>query len=238
MKLYMTLLTVLISIPVAAADEPAQLRLLALGEMPPFRQEIRDGVRRELDPPAGSIPPRTLEAPAPEAKAAPPVFRLILGSPSPAVTVTPVEGRVALSETGQGKWLEVPCPPASRTLAILWRPGKSWDRPQVLALPELTAKYDPRSFRFVNVAPQAVGIVFGDKRLQLQSGRSIELVLPPEAKEATVTVMYSAEDGLKPCFSGAAQVREGSATQFFIHRADGEAARRPVAVTVVSGPTS
>ena len=35
-----------------------QVRLLALGELPPFQQEIRDNVRYELEPPAGSIPPR------------------------------------------------------------------------------------------------------------------------------------------------------------------------------------
>ena len=34
------------------------VRFLPLGEMPPFRQEIRENVRYELEPPAGSIPPR------------------------------------------------------------------------------------------------------------------------------------------------------------------------------------
>ena len=34
------------------------VRFMAVGEPPPFRQEVRDGIRYELEPPAGSIPPR------------------------------------------------------------------------------------------------------------------------------------------------------------------------------------
>ena len=40
------------------ADSPRQVRFLALGELPPFQQEIRAGVRYELEPPPDSIPPR------------------------------------------------------------------------------------------------------------------------------------------------------------------------------------
>ena len=36
---------------------PRNLRILPVGESPPYRQEIRDGVRYELPPPPGSVPP-------------------------------------------------------------------------------------------------------------------------------------------------------------------------------------
>ncbi|MEM9237940.1 MAG: hypothetical protein AAGB14_14295, partial [Verrucomicrobiota bacterium] len=44
---------------------PRQMRLLTVGERPPFRQEIRDGVRYELPPPPGSLPPVELEVSVP-----------------------------------------------------------------------------------------------------------------------------------------------------------------------------
>ena len=37
------------------------LRLLAVGDAPAFSQEIRDGVRHELPPPEGSVPPSRVE---------------------------------------------------------------------------------------------------------------------------------------------------------------------------------
>lgn len=226
----------------ASAQEPAaaSLRLLALGELPPFRQEIRDGVRRELDPPEGSLPPRILEAGLPseaEKDAKAPAFRLQLSTASLPAKVYPVDGKVTLRDPEKGDWVKVPCPPGARVMAVLWRPGDSWDKPEVLALPDLKADHNPRTFRFVNVAPRTVGIVFGDKRYQLQAGKDLSLTLPEGARGASVSVLISGPGGqLSPCFSGMAEPRPGSATQFFIHRADGESPRRPVKVTPVSGP--
>ena len=42
---------------------PRELRLLPVGDMPPFRQEIRDGVRYELEPDPGSEPPQMISIP-------------------------------------------------------------------------------------------------------------------------------------------------------------------------------
>ena len=48
--------------PATPAKKPTagqrSLRLLPLGEPPPFRQDVRDGVRYELEPDPGSVPPR------------------------------------------------------------------------------------------------------------------------------------------------------------------------------------
>jgi hypothetical protein len=226
---------------VCAQESPtASLRLLALGELPPFRQEIRDGVRRELDPPEGSVPPRILEAGLPssaEEDAKAPVFPLQLSTASPPAKVFPVDGKVELREPGQGGWAQVSCPPGTRTLAVLWRPGDSWRKPKVLSLPDLAPDHDPRVFRFVNVATQTVGVVFGETRYQLATGKTLSLTVPDGARAVSVSVLFADAGGvLKPCFSTIAEPRNGSATQYFVHRADGESPRRPVTVTPVSGP--
>lgn len=226
----------------ACAQQPASatLRLMALGELPPFRQEIRDGVRRELDPPEGSIPPRVLEAALPaamEKDAKAPVFRLQLSMAGQAQKVFPADGKVKLREPGQGEWIEVPCPSGARTLAVLWRPGDSWSKPKVLALPDIAPDHDPRMFRFVNVAPQSVGVVFGEKRYQLETLKALSVTLPAGTKGTGVTVLYPDAGGaLKPCFSALAEPRAGIATQYFIHRTDGASPRRPVSVTPINGP--
>lgn len=122
-------------------------------------------------------------------------------------------------------------------MAVLWRPADSWNKPEVLALPDLGPDHDPRSFRFINVAPQTVGVVFGEERRQLASGKVASFTLPEGAKGASVSILMSGPGGrLAPCYSGMAEARPGVATQFFIHRADGEKPRRPVQVTPVSGP--
>lgn len=239
MRILLFLLPLLAGFVTAQEAPTASLRLLALGELPPFRQEIRDGVRRELDPPVGSIPPRTLEAGLPaaaEKDAKAPAFRLQLGMLGLPAKVFPTEGKVKLRDPEQGDWAEIPCPAGAKTLAVLWRKGDSWKKPEVLALPDLAADHDPRVFRFVNVSPQTVGLVFGEKRLQLESGKVLSLALPDGARAVSVSVLFAGPGGaLKPCFSGMAEPRKGSATQYFIHRADGESPRRPVNVTPVSG---
>jgi hypothetical protein len=240
MRSYLSVLWVAAGLAAAQDIPTASLRLLALGELPPFRQEIRDGVRRELDPPEGSLPPRVLEAglqPAAAKDAKPPAFRLQLALPSPPAKVFPVADKVTLRDPANGDWAEVPCPAGAKVLAILWRPADSWRNPAVLALPELTADHDPRAFRFVNVAAQTVGVVFGERRYQLQVGKVLSLTLPEQTKAASVSILMAGPgDRFTPCFSGLAEAKPGMATQFFVHRADGDKPRRPINVTPVSGP--
>jgi hypothetical protein len=96
MRSLLFLLPLLAGLAAAQEAPTASLRLLALGELPPFRQEIRDGVRRELDPPAGSVPPRMLEAGLPaaaEQDAKAPAFRLQFAMPGQPAKVFPWTAR-------------------------------------------------------------------------------------------------------------------------------------------------
>ena len=52
----------------AKKEEKRTLRFLPCGDMPPFRQEIRDGVRYELEAEPGSVPPYQIQVPLGEDK--------------------------------------------------------------------------------------------------------------------------------------------------------------------------
>ena len=74
----------------AAKPPPRTLRVWPVGDAPPFMQEVRDGVRHELEPPPGSIPPRRVtvglaDQPGQEEQAA--ELRLMLGRLGEAVPV-------------------------------------------------------------------------------------------------------------------------------------------------------
>lgn len=66
-------------------ENPRHVRFLAVGDMPPFRQEIRDGVRYELEAEPGTIPPRQIQIPLDEEKTLNTI--LSLGAFSPQLTV-------------------------------------------------------------------------------------------------------------------------------------------------------
>ena len=127
-----------------SADEEKEshlFRVLPLGNHPPFRQEVRDGVRYELDPPAGSVPPAKVEVVTGEpdgvesdGKLLP--FRLRLGSPSPVRLIKVGETRsIGLIEDDGGPWTRLPMARGPRTLAVAWRGADTdWRAPKLIAL--------------------------------------------------------------------------------------------------------
>src|SRR5687767_13204483 len=99
------------------------LRILPLGDPPPFIQEVRNGVRYEVPAEEGTIPPRNiaLSAVAPKGEEQEKFpMRLRLG-----VASTPLEFPLpadrsleAKLETG-GTWLKVPLSKTNSTLALV-----------------------------------------------------------------------------------------------------------------------
>ncbi len=100
-----------------------RLRVLVVGDPPPFVQEVRDGARREIPPPAGSIPPRVVTVPqADEVDRAP--LRIRLGQSSPPVMLPfPRDGRIEVKSEAGAKWLDLPLHPGGASLALVRRGG-------------------------------------------------------------------------------------------------------------------
>src|SRR5688500_2308483 len=106
------------------------LRILAIGDPPPFVQQVRDGVRYEVPPPPETIPPRNLVLSVPVKdnkieKAEPLSARLRLSQiTTPMVMSMPESKQVSLKTDTGSPWLDVPLQQGPSTLAIVWRGGK------------------------------------------------------------------------------------------------------------------
>lgn len=227
------------------AKKPDRLvRLLPVGEAPPFRQVIEDGVRKELPPPPGSVPPFSVVQLTPEGAEEGQPLRLRLDRLSGSMPVRP--GSLALHETGPdglnpNAWHTLRIPNQStHALAILWRDPeeKSWDKAQSMTLPDDVKAFPAGSVRIVNVSPWPVGIDFDGQAGQLPPGK---VLLKPARrgvlKNAPLKVAFKGKDGRwMPVFHQSLNQAGGERTNVVIYRADGEKPRRPVKVRVIAEP--
>ena len=147
----------------AAGDLPAQdpkpaprkLRLMVVGDPPPFQQEYRDGVRYESEAPAGSIPPRQVELSAAVAAGEP--VKLALGETTAPVDVPGEATQVNLMVGGQ-IWHAVKLPEGGDYLAILLRDpeSKKWDKARSILVPEGAGQFDDGDVRFISLTAAAI----------------------------------------------------------------------------------
>jgi hypothetical protein len=212
-------------------------RFLAVGDSPPFRQVIRDGVRYELEPPPGSIPPREV-VPGFAGKPSEPV-PLRLGRIGPRVVVPPGEGPLPLWRAGDAAdaspWATLNHPETGDFLVLFWRgPATgSWDDGvSTMALAETPAGMA----RIVNLFPQAVIIEWGEETLQLPAGRSIRRPVPRDAPVALRILAKDGQGAVRRYYSSAVSATAGERCLVTIHRADGAAPRRPLKVAVLREP--
>jgi len=224
---------------------PRHARLLAVGDLPPFRQEVRDGVRYEIEPPPGSIPPRSVTiGPADSGSKAPPGIDLRLGRISQAVEIPPDEGRIELRRAGEAPEA-APClrlkrPPSGDFLVMLWRdPAQAtWSKPMGLIVPDGPEGTPAGSVRITNLFQQAVRVVWGGEVLLLRPRQSILRTLEPGDEVPFQILIADATGALKPYYSSSV-TRNGSERAFItVYRADGIAPRRHVKVAILREPVT
>lgn len=221
-----------------AAVEEISLRLLPLGNRAPFTQVVRDGVRHEVDPPEGSLPPREIAVgiAAPEGAETGPeekLMRLRLGEPSGAIRMPRPEPAVVVlrdRESGQ-PWLKQGLAAGGSTLLVVWRTGKTWEEPRSLALDDSPGALPAGTARIVNVAPVEMKLIWGKQRLRLLPGKHVVLRYPGGSTGVPLEILYTDRNGaLKSCLSTTAEADPGKVRQWFIHRADRADARNPFQV--------
>jgi hypothetical protein len=231
----------------AAAQQPPEevtVRVLTLGNRAPFVQEVRDGMRQEVDPPEGSLPPRevTVGIPAPENAATKPeekIMNLRLGEVSNPVTMPKVDPpTVTLRDAAANKvWFKQGLAAAKSTLLVVWRTGKTWEETRCLALDDSADAIPRGAARVVNVAPVEVKMIWGEQRYCLAAGKSAVLRFPEGAKSLPLQIFYTdTGDKLKPCLSTTAEPDTSSRRQWFVFKADRADARTPVQVLPLSEP--
>lgn len=216
-----------------------QARFLAIGDSPPFAQEIRDGVRYELEPPPDSIPPRQVTTSV-DGQAASTV-ELRLGRISGPVKVPPGAGPFDLRKLDENPqdpanpqsapWLRLNRPEKGNFLTLLFRPtGKgTWREPAHLILPEGTVD----TVRIINLLPVPARIVWANETLSLAPGKTQERRIEPGG---SVPFQVFTDAPQKRHFAGTATQNPGERGLVLIYPADGSSPRRPVKVSMLREP--
>lgn len=241
------LLTTLIGALICSAQEevfpPRTIRLLPVGDAPPFRQEIRDGVRYELAPPEGSVPPVQVEVTAfneenqevklesPKGEESLPSIRLRLNQISSRLTLPGVPLSIRLQDSGS-QWHQFEMPAEGDFLVVIWRDprGRSWGRARSRLVPDGGASFKAGDLRFINVGPVTTGFIIGEQeRFELGAGRAVLKSLGTSPGTPT-EVVYQDPDrgGWRRLWSSALVQNRGERSTVVIYRADGVKPRRPL----------
>lgn len=229
----------------ARGQEPAQpprswLRLLPVGEAPPFLQEIRGGVRHELEAPPGTVPPRVVKVPSPKGgDQAAAEIRLNLGSMSEPVMVT--AGLLRLSPGRDGdkaaKWLEFTMPQRPTLVVVFRNPGgKSWESVVGVSMADDAASFPAGRLRFVNATPYQADIGFHGQITLLKPGQVMVKEAPAGGvlKDAPLMVAVRGTDEKSVrVFDGTVSQDPGERTNIVIHWTDGVSPRRPAKVLML-----
>lgn len=222
--------------------EEISLRVLPLGNRAPFTQVIRDGVRHEVDPPEGSLPPRELAAgivlPDPDAKPEEMPVRLRLGELSGEIRLPAAASEVVLRDVEKSRvWLKRKLGGSRSATLVVWRTGKTWDEVGSIALDDSQEGFPAGSARVVNVAPVEIGIVWGKQRCRLPAGKSVVLRYPEGTRTVPLQILYAGKDSqLRPCLSTTAEADPSKRRQWFVYRSDRADARTPLQVLPVAEP--
>ena len=225
---------------IANADEEkpkCQLRFLAVGNAPPFRQEVRDGIRYELPPPPGSIPPRVLLL---EQESGDEEFeelgrvQMKLGRLSGKLEF-PVAGKkpIRLREEGEVKpWIELQKPGAGSYLVVIRRAPQSrtWDRVQTQTVGD---DLPAGALRFINASARTLALVLGEQKIGLISGKTWTTRLKAGEPQAFQLGVPVDGGGLKRILSRSLEQGANEKTVVVLSEADRPDARVPLKVTVI-----
>ncbi|MCW1884555.1 hypothetical protein OKA04_07410 [Luteolibacter flavescens] len=224
----------------AKAPAGRQVRFLPVGDLPPFRQEIRDGVAYELEPPAGSIPPRQVAVGFGEEKTD--AVPLLLGRVTEPLAAPGGEGPMLIRQGNDAAdaepWLRVNRPETGDFLVLLWRDATKgdWGKARSLVLSDAPEAAPAGRVRIVNISPVAVGVVFGGERIKLEAGKSYQRAMPIGKDTEFQLGAVTTSGDLQRFHSGSIFQNPGERSLIVIYRADGVQPRRPLKAVVHREP--
>ncbi|MFC7337820.1 hypothetical protein ACFQY0_11575 [Haloferula chungangensis] len=232
----------IISVSAMAAEKtstPHQLRILAVGSRAPFKQELRDGVRYEIDPPAGSLPPREIQVGVVDSEGEPgdvgdQALRLRLGEPSSPVAVpapNDPDRKLILRDDESGLvWLKPALSPGSSTMLLVWRAGKTWSEAKSRAFDDSSTAVPPGNCRVINVSPANIGVTWGDKRIVVRPGKQHLFSFPSGASAGRIRLQYAHGEEFVTLMDTEVGNDSGMKRQFVVFRSDQADARQPIQV--------
>lgn len=213
------------------------VRLLAVGNAPPFRQEIRDGIRYELPPPPGSLPPRKLklvrQSKDGETEEEPTELgemRLQLGRLTSPMKLREGAGRLELRDDKGELWAQLACPETGNFLVLLWTDPKvgNWSKPRMKIVPD---GQEAGKVTFLNVSQMPVAIVMGPERRALKPLQHWKTDLGPEKPVSFQLGVAVAGGGIEREVALSLEQSENESTLVVMSDSDGVRARRPLKIT-------
>lgn len=224
--------------------EKRKVRFLTVGDFPPFRQEIRDGVRYEMPPPPGSLPPAEIsisqETKSPDPAASKPAsVRLQLGKASETISLPAGTGTMNLLATGSAAgnepWLRVPQPESGDFLVVIWRAtrAKSWDQPKFIVVPD---KHPAGKLTLLNVSPVTIAVACGSEKLLIESGKPHDCEMPGDRPIEFHIGTPTAGTEFKKMISMSLEQRQKEHTLAVMCLSDGEEPRQPLKLTLLKSP--
>lgn len=157
------------------------LRILSVGQEPPWREVIQGGRRVQVAPPEGSMPPGRLQLSNEEGAELGESIALRMNQISSVIPVSP--GGLPLHAVGDGgfdpkAWCTLNFPSVPAGLAILWRDpakGKWTSGCKGLFLRDDLGSggFPAGRVRIVNVSKFALGLQFGSEKGLLKPGQNI-----------------------------------------------------------------
>ena len=236
----------LLALPLYAQKEPEKesktdkgrhVRFLPIGDIPPFRQEIRDGVAYELPPPPGSVPPAKVilgvdDDSRQEAD-------LQLGQITEPLKVPAGAGPLTIRRKGEKEdsvpWLKLDRPEEGDFLVVLWRDPveRTWNVTRSVVIAEDPESAPGGTARFINLSPVTVGVVFGGENLALLAGKSFRRNLPLGVDTPFQVGAADGKGGLKRYYSGSFFQNPNERSLAIIYKADGVDPRLPLKTFVM-----
>lgn len=218
----------------AAQEKPAprQLRFLAVGDMPPFRQEIRDDVRYELEAEPGTIPPRQIYIPLGEEQTL--EATLSLGAITSPLTIPKGATEFSLqTKAGEAfkEWHKIKLPEGGNSLIVIWRdPQKNtWDAARSLAVVDDIIAFPAGSVRLINLLPTTSRFIFTDRTLDVKAGGVLIQPLTQVTTPVQISVL-DAEQNWRVIYQSAITQNPGERGNVILYKADGVSPRSPVKV--------
>jgi hypothetical protein len=221
-------------------EKSRHVRLLALGDPPPYMQEVRGGIAYELDPPPGSIPPRViaLSFAKEDSEEAIGECRLMLRRMSQRLVAPAGAGPLLLrdaSDDAPGQpWLTVQRPARGDFVVMVWRDpnSKTWDKLRSMVLPDSQDVAPAGSLTIINLAVSRLALVIDDEKLVLPAGRPVRRRVAPR-RPVPIQVAQADDTGkLKRFLSRTVETGPGERSLVVFFRADGIKPRQPVQVIV------
>jgi|TARA_B110000914_G_scaffold192108_1_gene178991 hypothetical protein len=215
-------------------DPPKHLRFIALGELPVWEEEFREGVRVQKDSAPGALPPSSLTY---ISRGNVKNLRLSLRTVSELVTF-PASSEAMVLKTGgvAGKeWIKSRMPASTLSLGVLFRDNANmtWEKPKMLMLRDDADAFPVGRMRFVNVSDSVVIVqMAGTKAFGLSPGKTA--LKPVKVGLTAIKVGYkTADGGSKAIWQNNVKVRRGERVQCFFYKAQGKKPREAVKFTTM-----